>query len=176
MIIYSIYKSVNLTNGKIYIGFDCDWPNRQRIHKCNYPKINYKFYNAIKKHGWDNFVWEVIYQSKDRDYTLKVMENYFIEHYDSFKNGYNSTLGGEGVFGVRRKQSQEEKDKRKITMKGNTYGSSNKGRLLSDELKSRLSLLKKGKPQRTMICPHCHKEGSISGIKRYHIENCKSNI
>ena len=173
MIIYSIYKSVNKINGKVYIGFDCDWPNRKRIHKCNYSRLKYKFYNAIKKYGWDNFEWEVIYQSKDRDHTLKVMESHFIQEYDSFINGYNSTLGGEGVFGVRRKQSQEEKNKRKITMLGNNYGSLNKGRILSDELKLKLSMLKKGKPQKTMICPHCNRQGSISGIKRYHMNNCK---
>ena len=176
MIIYSIYRVVNKINGKIYIGFDCAWPKRQRIHKCNYSKKNFKFYNAIKKHGWDSFLWEVIYQSKDRNHTLKVMENYFIEQYDSFTNGYNSTLGGEGVFGVRRKQSEDEKNKRKITMLGNTYGRLTKGKILSDELKTKLSLLKKGKPQRTMVCIHCQKEGSISGIKRYHMNNCKLNI
>ena len=27
------------------------------------------------------------------------MESYFIKEYDSFKNGYNLTLGGEGTLG-----------------------------------------------------------------------------
>jgi len=33
MIIYTIYKCVNTINGKVYIGFDSQWPNRQKI-KC----------------------------------------------------------------------------------------------------------------------------------------------
>jgi group I intron endonuclease len=176
MIIYSIYKCVNKTNGKVYIGFDSNWPNRKRIHKCNYLKINYKFYNALKKYGWDNFEWDVIYQSRDRDYTLNIMERHFIEYYDSFKNGYNSTLGGQGVFGVSRKQSEEEKNKRKIIMKGNSYGSLSKGRILTEEQKQKLSLLKKGKPQPKMQCIHCKFVGSISGVKRYHLNNCKLKV
>ena len=175
MSIYSIYKCVNTINGKIYIGFDSKWPNRKRIHKCNYQNINYKFYNAIKKYGWDSFDWKVIYQSKDKEHTLKVMEKYFIEFYDSFENGYNSTLGGEGVFGLHRKQSEEEKEKRRISMRGNNYGSLTKGRILTEEHKSKLSLSKKGKPQRKMSCFHCGFIGSISGVKRYHLDNCKSN-
>jgi hypothetical protein len=61
---------------------------------------NYKFYRAIRKYGWDNFEWTVIYQSKNKDHTLNEMESYFIKEYDSFNNGYNSTLGGDGTFGL----------------------------------------------------------------------------
>jgi hypothetical protein len=28
------------------------------------------------------------------------MEKYFIQEYNSFHNGYNSTLGGDGTFGL----------------------------------------------------------------------------
>jgi group I intron endonuclease len=176
MIIYSIYKCVNNQTGKVYIGFDCNWPSRKRVHKSNYPRKKFKFYNAIRKYGWNSFDWQIIYQSLDRDYTLNVMENFFIQKYDSFKNGYNSTLGGEGVFGVHRKQSKEEKEKRRLLMKGNNYGSLSKGRKLSVESKLKMSLSKKGKPQPTMVCRYCNKKGSISGIKRYHMENCKLKI
>jgi hypothetical protein len=58
-------------------------------------ETNKKFYNAIKKYGWDCFVWEVIYRSKDYDHCLNVMEPYFIKEYDSFQNGLNSTVGGD---------------------------------------------------------------------------------
>lgn len=100
MIIYTIYKSVNTINGKIYIGFDSNWPNRMAVHKSSYKKYDYKFYRAIRKYGWKNFEWSILYQSKDKEHTKDVMENYFINEYDSFNNGYNSTLGGEGTFGM----------------------------------------------------------------------------
>jgi group I intron endonuclease len=102
MPIYSIYKATNKTNGKVYIGFDSNWPHRKNSHKCYYKNGDIKFYRAIKKYDWHSFNWEVIYQSKDRDHTLKVMENYFINEYNSFHNGYNSTLGGDGTFGIKR--------------------------------------------------------------------------
>ena len=101
MIIYTIYKSVNRINGKVYIGFDSKWPKRKREHKSSSKKIKNKFYNAIRKYGWDSFTWEIIYQSKDGNHTLNVMENYFINEYDVFKNGYNSTLGGDGCLGMK---------------------------------------------------------------------------
>lgn len=105
MNIYTIYKAVNKTNGKVYIGFDSNWPSRQKKHKNKYQKLNIVFYDSIKKYGWDNFEWEIIYQSLDGKHTLEVMENYFINEYRSFVgfndcHGYNMTLGGEGVLGL----------------------------------------------------------------------------
>jgi group I intron endonuclease len=103
MIIYSIYKVVNQINGKVYIGFDSKWPNRVKKHKWNYlkskQKKNFRFYCALRKYGWDNFKWEIIYQSKDGQHCLKVMESHFIQEYDSYLNGYNMTLGGDGTLG-----------------------------------------------------------------------------
>jgi hypothetical protein len=37
------------------------------------------------------------------------MENYFITESNSFNNGYNSTLGGEGTLGVKQTSSQIKK-------------------------------------------------------------------
>jgi group I intron endonuclease len=99
MSIYSIYKCVNKINNKVYIGFDSKWPARKNSHKAKYKKYNFKFYRAICKHGWENFEWYLLYQSKDLDYTLNVMESHFITEYNSFKSGYNSTTGGEGRIG-----------------------------------------------------------------------------
>ncbi len=127
MKIYTIYRATNKINNKSYIGFDSNWPMRRNKHKHDYKKSNLKFYNAIKKHGWDNFEWSVLYQSLDGQYCLKVMEPFFIEEYDSFNKGYNLTLGGEGVLGythseerklkcsvpsIGRKHSEDEKTRR----------------------------------------------------------------
>ena len=115
-IIYTIYKSVNIKNGKVYIGFDSRWPCRVTIHKSSYIKQDYKFYRAIRKYGWYAFAWSPIYQSQDKDHTLKIMENFFIKEYDSFNNGYNSTLGGDGCLGI--KMSEENKLKMSLKHKG----------------------------------------------------------
>lgn len=107
MNIYTIYKATNIINGKVYIGFDSNWPNRKLNHyyahrskKCP----NYYFYRALKKHGWDNFEWTIIYQSLDLEHCLNKMETHFIIEYRSFVkfdncNGYNATMGGQGTLG-----------------------------------------------------------------------------
>jgi group I intron endonuclease len=123
MNIYTIYKSTNLKNGKSYIGFDSDYPQRKLDHKYLYIKQDTVFYRAIRKYGWDSFSWEIIYQSKDKDHTKNIMENYFIlEHKTYIHNkeiyGYNMTLGGEGVFGyVPSKESKEKISKSKLGIK-----------------------------------------------------------
>jgi len=109
--IYSIYKATNTVNNKVYIGFDSNWPNRQKSHKYHSNKRNQKLYYAIRKHGWSSFVWEVLYQSKDGEHCLNVMEPYFIKEYNSFENGYNLTFGGEGTLG----RYTEETTKSKIS-------------------------------------------------------------
>lgn len=108
MNIYTIYRATNLINNKVYVGFDSNFPNRIYAHKCYSKTTDYKFYRAIRKHGFDNFKWEIIFQSLERDYTLKIMEPYFIKENNSFKCGYNSTIGGDGTFGRIMSDNQKE--------------------------------------------------------------------
>lgn len=113
--IYSIYKATNLVNGKVYIGFDSNWPKRKDEHLwAAFRGENITFYNAIRKYGPDNFSWEVIYQSTDGNHTKNGMEEFFIKEHHSHihfenSNGYNMTLGGEGTLG--HVQTQKTKDK-----------------------------------------------------------------
>lgn len=98
--IYSIYRATNTITNKVYIGFASNWHKRINSHKCSYKKTSNKFYNAIRKYGWDNFYWECIYQQKEttdprNSYTLNVMEPHFIKEYDSILLGYNTCRGGD---------------------------------------------------------------------------------
>jgi group I intron endonuclease len=113
MIIYSIYKCVNSINGKVYIGIDKNWPTRRYAHKSK-AKLNngFAFHSAIRKYGWNNFVWEIIYQTKDYEH-LKQMEVHFINEHNSFLKGYNQTLGGEGTLG----KLQNIKNKKEQSMR-----------------------------------------------------------
>lgn len=97
MNIYTVYKATNTKNNKVYVGFDSYWPNRQKSHESASKKWDTKFYRAIRKYGFENFIWEVIYQSLEYEHTLKVMEPFFIHEHDSYNTGYNATLGGDGV-------------------------------------------------------------------------------
>lgn len=51
-------------------------------------------YRAFRKYGLENFSFEILEQCKiDK---LSEKEIFYIEKYNSYKNGYNQTLGGEG--------------------------------------------------------------------------------
>ena len=59
-----------------------------------------KFGKAIKKYGWHNFGHEVLlaFECETKEelvFWLNQWEAYYIEKYDSFNNGYNSTTGGD---------------------------------------------------------------------------------
>lgn len=113
--IFSIYRATNIVNGKVYIGFDSNWPKRKDEHIWSAMRgYNITFYNAIRKYGEHNFTWDVIYQSSDGEHTKNTMEEFFIREHHSYihfenSNGYNMTLGGEGTLG--HVHSQLTKDK-----------------------------------------------------------------
>ena len=148
--IYSIYRITNKLNNKIYIGFDSCWPKRKYSHRYFLNKRNQHLYFAFRKYGWDNFIWDVIYQSKDGQHCLNVMENYFINEYDSFKKGYNETRGGEGTLGRISKESTKIKISQKLKNKPKSkehiekMASTRKGKVPSEEsLKKRSESMKK---------------------------------
>lgn len=96
----SIYRATNTLTNKVYIGFATDFVKRLQRHKTRYKTTNTKFYAAIRKYGWDAFVWDIIYMSHDDIHCHQTMEQLFITEYDSIANGYNTTEGGLGVIGA----------------------------------------------------------------------------
>jgi group I intron endonuclease len=139
MDIYSIYKIVNRVNGKQYIGYTSKIPAQrwnEHIYTSHDPQNpNHRYiHKAIRKYGPDALTFEVIYQSKERRHTHKVMEPFFIKEYDTFgPNGYNLTEGGDGKNGY--KLSEDTKKKISNSLKGKT---------LSGEAKAKISSAKKG--------------------------------
>lgn len=154
-----IYLHRNKINGKSYVG--------QTVHQDNLEKRTYtdgsgykgknkngndsKFWRAIQKYGWDNF--EHIILEKDIP-TLELAnerEKYWIDYYDSYNNGYNSTLGGDGARG--RVFSEEEKEYRSKLYSGSgnpMYGKRGRlapayGRKLSSEQKNKISKANSGR-------------------------------
>lgn len=93
-----IYKITNQLNGKCYIGQSVNIENRwkQHVYEGTHNRKNNKFYNAIKKYGIENFLFEIIEECSLSSNELDQRERYWINYYDSFNNGYNSTLGGQG--------------------------------------------------------------------------------
>jgi group I intron endonuclease len=116
MILYTIYIATNVFNSKVYIGYTNNITKRIRQHRQDSKTKKTKFYTAIRKHGFENFNFDILYQSKDGEHCLTVMEPHFIREYDSYENGYNGDLGGRGV--PVKKQSPESNLARSKTLKG----------------------------------------------------------
>lgn len=91
-----IYKISNKVNGKIYIGQTVKTVEKRfQQHKNNSNKPYFSqivLYKAFNKYGIENFECETIEQVSNEQ--LDDREKYWIEYYDSYFNGYNSTLGG----------------------------------------------------------------------------------
>lgn len=93
-----IYKITNKINKKSYIGQSVNIEHRWNSHKTNYlnkniKDYNTKFYKALRKYGIENFDFEIL--EKCNKNNLNEREIYWINFYNSFKDGYNSTLGGQ---------------------------------------------------------------------------------
>ena len=135
-----VYKIQNIVNNKSYIGWtsrtvDFRWDE----HKKNALKFkdNRKFYNAIRKYGIDSWNVITLCEVENKDDALK-KEIEFIILYDSYNNGYNSTLGGDGNNGII--MSEESNLKRSKKLKGvKKPDGFNIGREHTKEIKNKIS-------------------------------------
>lgn len=115
-----IYKYTSPSN-KVYIGQTTDEEMRKYRFKTSVNYGGLKIDNARKKYDISEWKYEVLakkYYINEEDATndLDLLETYYISKYDSYKNGYNSTTGGDGARG--QKISEETKEKLRISMKG----------------------------------------------------------
>jgi len=96
-----IYLIKNKINQNCYVGLSSNielrWNNHiLRSKNQNSREYNYPLMRALRKYGEKNFDFTILeeIQSYDIDY-LNQKEKMWIEKYDSFKNGYNQTSGGD---------------------------------------------------------------------------------
>lgn len=95
--LYYIYKIENLINHKIYIGLTNNLERRQKRHfsdlrrNCHDNSFLQKEYN---QYGNENFSFEKIFQGDVSEQEIGEKEKYYIQLYDSYKNGYNQNEGG----------------------------------------------------------------------------------
>lgn len=142
--IYTIYRATCTVNGKMYIGFDSAYPKRRKDHIRDALKNKREclFHRAIRKYGVESFSWDILYQSPDLSHTLNEMESFFIREYRTFgDNGYNMTLGGEGVLGHKFTEEQRQQ-----------MSNSHVGVPLSEEHRQSISTAHKGKPKTQEHC------------------------
>jgi len=96
MKICGIYLWVNRVNNKKYVGASRDIYGRWLKHEQNSNAgLKRKLYNATRKYGLENFDKKIIEKinSDKSDFYIKQREDYYIDFYDSIKNGYNTEKG-----------------------------------------------------------------------------------
>jgi|WetSurMetagenome_2_1015567.scaffolds.fasta_scaffold25696_3 group I intron endonuclease len=103
-----VYMIYNNLNDKKYIGqtklkMSQRWNQHIKASKSNkYP--NNKFYNSIRKYGIENFFYTILGEykaitQKELNEILSAEEVRLIEKFDTYNNGLNSTIGGDGTTG-----------------------------------------------------------------------------
>lgn len=135
-----IYKYTSPSN-KVYIGQTIHEHARYMRHK----RIegDNKFHRAIKKYGFENFIYEVIFiiendNRKRVKEKLDYMERYYIRKHNSYNKGYNSTEGGDGCSGM--KHSEYFKQNISKRMKEN-----NPAWNMTDEWRKHIAVSQSGK-------------------------------
>ncbi len=137
-----IYLITNLINSKMYIG--------KRTCKCRIQDDSYMgsgvhLSRAKKKYGIENFS-KLIIEVCDSEEKAFEREKYWIAKYNARENirFYNLTDGGEGVSAPK---TDEWKRKKSLSMLGKTHsestrrkiGEAQKGKILSDEHRKKIS-------------------------------------
>lgn len=162
-----IYMATNRVNGKSYVGqtiLSLGQRRSQHISASLTCKDNLYFHNTIRKHGPDNFDWEILHEC-DNIEDLNKLEIYYIGLYDTYNNGYNLTLGGNNGLGYKPtaetlKRMSEAQSGKNNAMYGRKHSEKslkrmseahkgiiplNKGKHHSEESKRRMSEAQKGK-------------------------------
>lgn len=145
-------------NGKIYVYFNRKKHEEQGIKKyyvgqttksithragkdgANYLFTDTAFARAIKKWGWKAFECTIIIDNIQTKEELDELEKHYIQVYDSYKNGYNCTMGGDGMS----EPSEETRKKMSDAKKGKHPH--NYGKTMSEDFRRKCSKAKKGVP------------------------------
>lgn len=94
-----IYHIINIRTNQRYIGQTIDIDRREKEHFYklkNNIHPNLKLQKAWNKYGEDSFIFEFNKYNLNNNEELNILEKCFIQQYNSYNDGYNLTLGGDG--------------------------------------------------------------------------------
>lgn len=144
---YNIYIITNKVNGKQYVGItknDIQQRFDQHIYESNHNHTNRVLCKAIRKYGKYNFSIKLL-ESIEDEKLAKETEIFYISKYKTHIeheecNGYNMTIGGDGVKGFT--ITEETRAKLSAAFSGENHPFY--GKHLSDEHKMNCSMVKLG--------------------------------
>lgn len=112
-----IYKITNKINSKVYIGQSEDLERRIKSHKILLNRnahCNIHLQNAWNKYKEDNFIFEIIYIANENE-NINLLEQEYISKYQSFNQNYGYNLT---TGGEGYKLSEEIKQKISVSKRG----------------------------------------------------------
>lgn len=136
---YVIYKITNTINNKCYIGLTSrDFSVRLKEHLTlsNRNTCNTKFHLALRKYSIDLFSIEILEYDIATITEANSREIFYIDKFDSYRNGYNMTKGGFGRTDYYFSDSARQK-----------MSKSKHGTILSDSHKNNIRKSLQGKPK-----------------------------
>jgi group I intron endonuclease len=114
-----IYKA-EFPNGKVYIGKSKNFESRKKSHYYNSYYLNSnptKIKRAINKYGFENISWTILFSTTDES-LINEKEKEYIIIYDSIKNGYNISNGGDGGDTISNNDKKYDIIKKQLKSKG----------------------------------------------------------
>lgn len=126
-----IYKIQNTKTNEIYIGqtthprgfngrYDFKGIGIERVYKkllgneARNESHNQHLRRSIKKFGFDAFEVIEVFDTANTIEELNEKETYYINLFNSYKNGYNQSFGGDSVSGYERPKSKNCKNSKRI--------------------------------------------------------------
>ena len=126
-----IYKIENMNNHKVYIGqtthprgfdgrYDYKGVGIERVYNYSLSKArqgvdyNQHLFRSIEKYGFDAFMVDEVFDTANDKDELNEKERYYIEQFNSFKNGYNRSIGGDSVQGAEKPCGKDSPRSKKV--------------------------------------------------------------
>lgn len=104
MSLYLVYKITNIKNQKSYVGITKKSTHHRLLEHKSHARCGskYKFHLALNKYTAPSD-WKIeVLENSLSFMCAKLKEIFYIQYFDTFRSGYNSTLGGEGSPGIKK--------------------------------------------------------------------------
>lgn len=130
-----IYKIQNIKTNEIYIGqtthprgfngrYDFKGNGIERVYKyligneARGERHNQHLRRSIKKFGFDTFEVVEVFDTAETFEELNGKETYYINLFDSYKNGYNQSYGGDSISGYHRPSGKDCPNSKRVCQIG----------------------------------------------------------